>query len=112
MHKEWLARNIQQEKERTVCRRLLRVERVMAVVVALYVAVAMAVMETETETEMEMVKERFRGGGAVYETVGAQASSCSAKAEKTLREGIPGDEKITEDYEVVYIKVSDGKVSK
>ena len=48
----------------------------------------------------------------VYETVGAQASSCSAEVEKTLCEGVPGDEKITEDYEVVHIKVPDGKVSK
>ena len=66
-------------------------------------------MEMEM-VEMEMEREMFPG--LVYETTGAQASSCSAEAEKTLCEGIPGDEKITTDYKVVYIKVSDGKVSK
>ena len=51
------------------------------------------------------------GDGKGNETVGAQASCCSAKAEKTVCEGIQGDEKITADHEVAYIQVSDGKVS-
>ena len=60
-HKEWLAQNRQQEKEITVCQRLLRAKRVMAV--ALVMAMAMVVMEMETEMEMETVKERFLAGG-------------------------------------------------
>ena len=61
-HKEWLARNRQQEKEITVCRRLLRVERVMVVVMAVSVALVMAMAVMEMEMEMEMVKERFLAG--------------------------------------------------
>ena len=54
---------------------------------------------------------RKRSKWTFQETIGKQTSSCSPKAEKTICACIPGDEEIAAYNEVMYIQISDGKVS-
>ena len=124
LYEKWLGQNRQPEREIKIYRRLRKAERVMEVAMAMPVAVAAT--ETEME-EMETEQETFQ----VVTLCNSWSTDhllqcwneenrmwgCSWKWKNYSRpwscvcEGVHGNEKITADHEVVYIKVSDGKVS-